>query len=1383
MTALVGCWRCPPETLPQIVRQVSQGANRTPVRSYRRDMLEVSLVSAASGRSPGCPEAKGAEDIVAFVAGEIHSLCGAHNPLPDRSAEFLKSAYRTERSTGFLRDASGAFTAVLHDAGHQTLLLLTDPLGLGSLFFYWDRTQLVFSSEMKAFGGLSFVPQEVDPGAAASFLRHGHLAGDESWFLSIRRLRAGHYLLFNTETGELAEHRYAWWDRPSIAPFASYDEARVEVEQAFRRSCDVVRADDRPLLVEVGGDLASRMVYAHALTKGPEDLVAVTCAAPDTERHALARAACAVGNSPQRSCHPFDESWLSRQARACWLADGADLGLHAAIPQIADAFQPVNRRCLLAGLGEVLLGSAGLEGLRDDRVRRVFEIGRRRESATLTLWSHFATGALPFADSELFTAALRLDASHLLDDAILVDVVRSIAPAPLFGVPATNFAGKRVIGSPASRRAASYRSEVELWTAALSKATTSDLVWDLLSDHNSLYRTLVDPKPALATYFDPAESTRPESHARMVRYVTLELWLRQLLRGESLPDSGVKALHEQCVPRVSVIVPAFNVEPYLGECLNSLINQEQRDVEVLLVNDGSTDGTLAVAQRFARADSRIRVINRSNTGVYASRNVGLAESRGEYVSFVDSDDYVHPAMLAKLIEGAERHAADVAFCDVYQFSELESLSVRKNTLAFKAESPLDLASAPQMIRDGFTTLWNRVYRRDFLGENQLGFDESLRISADMLFLQEVLVRAKTIVRVPEPLYYYRFGTPKGLTSHEVRNDRYREHLKITLELIDFWRRQGVLDRYASHVLTKATRNFLWNTHIDVSKLREIFGEFHSYVAALSIPPPELAGMPRFEREVLRTVHLGDFAAFARIVGPYRARMVEAKGGRLTTRERLACRAREVRELLASSISVSARHNSAQRELQLRSRHGSATLAIKYGRLADRYTSVHLTRLQEEWRRRNNLRALARQVEGALANAKPEARLRVLHVSRVFSAPSETFTYDVISGLERTPQTDNYVACLVRDLIGERPFPKVIQLLGVSRPSLDAASTEVVESFAVLLGRLRPDLIHCHFGWVGVPVVAVLGKLGVRTPVVITMHGSDVNMWPRKYRWYRDALRTLGTRPWVTLTTHSETYRKKLMALGVRREQVAVIPNSFDPGFAQAGSRSAFERGSLLRVICVARMDIWKGQEYLIRAFSHFHRHVYPSSTLTLVGYGPREADLRALVDSLGLADVVRFRGRLAHYKVALLLRHHDVYVQPSICHQETMQEEGQPIAVLEAIAAGMPVIVTDTGAVAETVKVGPYEGNAYVVESRSAVAIAGALEEVVRAPRSSGRADEYIRMVSQKHSQERQLAATLKHYEGVTQPVSRRLVHKAAFVESAAVQSEQAELPPAVCEE
>lgn len=154
----------------------------------------------------------------------------------------------------------------------------------------------------------------------------------------------------------------------------------------------------------------------------------------------------------------------------------------------------------------------------------------------------------------------------------------------------------------------------------------------------------------------------------------------------------------------------------------------------------------------------------------------------------------------------------------------------------------------------------------------------------------------------------------------------------------------------------------------------------------------------------------------------------------------------------------------------------------------------------------------------------------------------------------------------------------------------------------------------------------------------------------------------------------------------------------------------------------------------MRGFARFCQQTYPNSMLTLVGYGPQERVVSALVGNLGIQDRVTLRGRLAHSKVPRLLRAHDVYVQPSIRHPETLQEEGQPIAVLEAIASGMPVIVTDTGGMRETVCVGLHENNAFVIPEKDSDAIAVALQRVLHTRSLPSTMRAYHQVIVERHS-------------------------------------------------
>lgn len=120
---------------------------------------------------------------------------------------------------------------------------------------------------------------------------------------------------------------------------------------------------------------------------------------------------------------------------------------------------------------------------------------------------------------------------------------------------------------------------------------------------------------------------------------------------------------------ISIIVPVYNVEPYLEQCIDSILNQSFRDFELILVDDGSPDRCGEICDRYAAADDRIRVIHQKNGGVSAARNAGMEVSKGKYIVFVDSDDMVHPLYLEHLYKAIQKHNADISMCWFSRFEK------------------------------------------------------------------------------------------------------------------------------------------------------------------------------------------------------------------------------------------------------------------------------------------------------------------------------------------------------------------------------------------------------------------------------------------------------------------------------------------------------------------------------------------------------------------------------------------------------------------------------------------------------------------------------------------------------------------------------------------
>ena len=207
--------------------------------------------------------------------------------------------------------------------------------------------------------------------------------------------------------------------------------------------------------------------------------------------------------------------------------------------------------------------------------------------------------------------------------------------------------------------------------------------------------------------------------------------------------------------KLSVIIPVYNVEKYLGECVDSLLNQTLRDMEIILVDDGSTDASGDIADRCAaRHPDRIRCLHVDNGGQGRARNFALPMAKGEYLGFVDSDDWVLPEMYEKLIAAAERTGADIAACDFLE--RYDDGSENEVPGAFQ-DHPLSFAGS----------CCNKVFRAELVKD--LRFPEGLWYE-DFYFSAMALIRADRTEYLREPLYVYRRGQPSTMHNFNAKKN-------------------------------------------------------------------------------------------------------------------------------------------------------------------------------------------------------------------------------------------------------------------------------------------------------------------------------------------------------------------------------------------------------------------------------------------------------------------------------------------------------------------------------------------------------------------------------------------------------------------------------------
>ncbi len=214
--------------------------------------------------------------------------------------------------------------------------------------------------------------------------------------------------------------------------------------------------------------------------------------------------------------------------------------------------------------------------------------------------------------------------------------------------------------------------------------------------------------------------------------------------------------------KVSIVVPTYNVENYIDKCLESLVNQTLKDIEIIIIDDGSNDKTLDKLEIWSKMDKRIVLMKNDKKGAASARNSGIKASSGEYISFVDSDDYCDYCMIEKLYNALIKTNADYVFCDYfinYPDGRIESCKID-----IAIEQTTSLMEDKKLLFKVDPNIWNKLYKKKMLIDNNLKFNDAILKCHDVPFTTSVLSVAK-IVQVKECLYYYRANRPNSITSH------------------------------------------------------------------------------------------------------------------------------------------------------------------------------------------------------------------------------------------------------------------------------------------------------------------------------------------------------------------------------------------------------------------------------------------------------------------------------------------------------------------------------------------------------------------------------------------------------------------------------------------
>ena len=236
--------------------------------------------------------------------------------------------------------------------------------------------------------------------------------------------------------------------------------------------------------------------------------------------------------------------------------------------------------------------------------------------------------------------------------------------------------------------------------------------------------------------------------------------------------------------KLSVVIPVYNVEKYVRECVDSVLNQTMKDFELILVDDGSTDSSGAILDEYRKKDSRITVIHKKNGGVSAARNDAIKKCAGEYIYIMDSDDYLEPDALSCMYDEAVRTAADVVITDHCKFTETEENPYHYFPKSFVTEDPKVISQIQTMVLHkgyapfhtpenngmGLGAPWTKLIRTELIKENHLQFDPYVRgVFDDCLFSLGVFNYARRISYVRKITYHFR--VLQTSLTHRFRSDQ------------------------------------------------------------------------------------------------------------------------------------------------------------------------------------------------------------------------------------------------------------------------------------------------------------------------------------------------------------------------------------------------------------------------------------------------------------------------------------------------------------------------------------------------------------------------------------------------------------------------------------
>ncbi len=253
-------------------------------------------------------------------------------------------------------------------------------------------------------------------------------------------------------------------------------------------------------------------------------------------------------------------------------------------------------------------------------------------------------------------------------------------------------------------------------------------------------------------------------------------------------------------PAISIIIPVYNVEKYLGRCLDSVLAQKYQNFEAICINDGSTDNSLKILEEYAKKDSRIKIFSQKNQGLSVTRNNGLQKASGDYICFVDSDDYIEPNFLSDLYDAIKANNADIIATNIKYIK-----GARERCKKNKRKIYSSFTDKIESLEHG--SCWNKIYKTEFIRKNRLTFPQGVYWEDNLFTIQAYFFSSK-ILTINGACYCY-VSNPQSITRNKEKTTKQQQDsIQVSRMILDFAEQQQLSAKERNALIAFCFRSFI-----------------------------------------------------------------------------------------------------------------------------------------------------------------------------------------------------------------------------------------------------------------------------------------------------------------------------------------------------------------------------------------------------------------------------------------------------------------------------------------------------------------------------------------------------------------------------------------------